>query len=236
MAATPPDVLAGYFDVAEIRNDDIPPSWNVAPTREVYAVAARKEDGARQLGSFRWGLVPSWAEDPSIGSRLINARVESVADKPAFRKALTARRCIIPADAFYEWQIRDGKKTKQPWLVRRADGEPLAFAGLWEVWRDAEGEWLRTCCIITTHATGELADIHVRCPVILERDAWEPWVDRDLDDEGAALSLLQPAPADLLVLQKVGTRVNDVRNDDPSLIDEPEPEEELPVEPTLFDA
>jgi len=181
--------------------------------------------------------VPSWAKDPSIGSRLINARVESLADKPAFRKALTSRRCIVPADAFYEWEVRAGKKTKQPWLVRRADGEPFAFAGLWEVWRDPSAPetadpWLRSCAIVTTHSTGGLADIHERCPVILEREAWDPWLDRGLDDQGEVLALLQPPAADLLDLYRVSKAVNDVRNDDPSLVDPGAVEDE----PTLFDA
>jgi putative SOS response-associated peptidase YedK len=245
VAATPPDVLAAYFDVVEVKDDTLPPSWNVAPTREVYAVAERKLDEpthTRQLGTFRWGLVPSWAKDPSIGSRLINARVESVADKPAFRKALTSRRCIIPADAFYEWEMRAGEKAakskrpKQPWVVRRADGEPFAFAGLWEVWRDAEDKWLRSCAIVTTHSTGQLADIHERCPVILERDAWDPWLDRSLTDEGQALALLQPPAPDLLDLYRVSRAVNDVKNDDPSLVEPGTVDEETAAEPTLFDS
>lgn len=246
VAATPPDQLADYFAVAEIKSTEVPPSWNVAPTREVYAVAERTrrdDDGNavedaehyRQLGTFRWGLVPSWAKDPGIGSQLINARLESVADKPAFRKALTSRRCIVPADAFYEWELRAGQKTKQPWLVSRADGEPMAFAGLWEVWRDAGGEWLRSCAIVTTHSTGALAGIHERCPVILERDAFDPWLDRSLTDEGEVLSLVHPPAEDLLTLHPVSKRVNDVKNDDASLIDPVDPGE-LSEELTLFDS
>ena len=221
VAATPAEVLVDYFDVDEVRatEDDVPPSWNVAPTRDVFAVAESKSSGdKRVLGAFRWGLVPSWAKDPSEGARRINARVETVATAPTFRKALQSRRCIVPADAFYEWEKVEGQKRKQPWLAKRADGELMAFAGLWEAWRDVEGKWLRTCAIITTDAAGPLAEIHDRCPAILERDDWAVWLDRDVTDARDVVPLLGPPDPHLLELTRVGPEVGNVKNDDPSLL------------------
>lgn len=221
VAATPTEVLVEWFGVEEVKanEDDVPPSWNVAPTRDVFAVAESKSAGGkRQLGSFRWGLVPSWAKDPSEGSRRINARAETVASAPTFRKALRSRRCLIPADAFYEWEKVEGQKRKQPWLVKRADGEVMAFAGLWEAWRDVEGKWLRTCAIITTDAAGPLTDIHTRCPVILDRDEWGTWLDRETTDPAEILPLLTPPDPELLELHRVGHEVGNVKNDDPSLL------------------
>ena len=222
VAATPTEVLVEWFEVEDVKADEgvVPPSWNVAPTRDVLAVAESKSAGGRrQLGSFRWGLVPSWAKDPSEGARRINARAETVATAPTFRKALQSRRCLIPADGFYEWQKPDEPKAKkQPWLVKRADGAPMAFAGLWEAWRDVEGKWLRTCAIITTDASGPLADIHDRCPVILEPDEWKAWLDRETTDPKEVLPLLGPADAELLKMHRVSQEVGNVKNDDPSLL------------------
>lgn len=221
VAATPPEVLVEYFGIEEVKanEDDVPPSWNVAPTRDVFAVAESKSAGdKRALGSFRWGLVPSWAKDPSEGARRINARAETVATAPTFRKALQSKRCIVPADAFYEWEKVEGQKRKQPWLIKRADGELLAFAGLWEAWRDVEGKWLRTCAIITTDASGPLTDIHDRCPAILERNEWDVWLDRDVTKPSDVLPLLAPPDPELLELHRVGPDVGNVKNDDPSLL------------------
>ena len=219
VAARPAEELADWFEVDEVKPEaaELPPSWNLAPTRDVLAVAESKSAGNRQLGSFRWGLVPSWAKDPTEGSRRINARAETVDTAPTFRAAFRSKRCIVPADAFYEWEAVEGSKRKQPWLVRRVDSEPLAFAGLWEAWRDVEGRWLRTCAIITTDSSGDLSQIHHRCPVILGRQQWSLWLDRDMDDTGELKSLLGPAPDDLLEIQRVGYEVGNVRNDDASL-------------------
>src|ERR1700730_2484324 len=151
-----PARLAERFAVDEVKAEPLPIRYNVAPTQPVYAIAeSRGEHPRRMLGTFRWGLVPSWAKNPAIGSKMINARAEGVATKTAYKQALARRRCIIPADAFYEWQVVDGvgaKAAKLPHAIRRRDGEPLAFAGLWEVWRDPDGERLRSCVIITTAA------------------------------------------------------------------------------------
>ena len=221
VAATSTEVLVEWFGVEEVKvsTDDVPPSWNVAPTRDVLVVAESKSAGGkRQLGSFRWGLVPSWAKDPSEGARRINARAETVASAPTFRKALRQRRCLVPADAFYEWEKVEGQSRKQPWVIKRADGAPLAFAGLWEAWRDVEGRWLRTCAIITTDAAGPLADIHDRCPAILERHDWAQWLDRDTADPAEVVPLLRPPDPELLSLHRVGYDVGNVKNDDPSLL------------------
>ena len=220
VAATPTEVLVEWFGVEEVKvnSDEVPPSWNVAPTRDVLVVAESKSAGTRQLGSFRWGLVPSWAKDPSEGARRINARAETVASAPTFRKALRQRRCLVPADAFYEWEKVEGESRKQPWAVKRADGAPLAFAGLWEAWRDVEGKWLRTCAIITTDAAGPLAEIHDRCPAILEPDDFAQWLDRETTDPSDVVPLLRPPAPDLLTLQRVSYDVGNVKNDDPSLL------------------
>ena len=223
VAATTPAALAARFEASltpELEADGDPgPRYNVAPTLPVYAVATSRSSGTRRLGLFRWGLVPSWAADVSIGSRLINARVETVASKPAFRKALLRRRCIIPADAFYEWQRR-GERSKQPFAIRRRDGEPLAFAGLWELWRaedDADGPLLRTCTIITTPANDAIAPLHDRMPAVLPQQAWAEWLDPAVTDLARLMPLLQPAPPADFLIYPVGREVNNARNEGPQL-------------------
>jgi putative SOS response-associated peptidase YedK len=217
--------LATAFGVEEVKTDELPLRYNVAPTQPVYAVAERRvERGARirQLGAFRWGLVPSWAKDPSVGARMINARAETVATRSAYRDALVRRRCIIPADGFYEWQVTEdgrGQRHKVPHLIRHRDGTPLAFAGLWEVWRrDSGGDPLRSCVIVTTAANEHLAPLHDRMPVVLPRGAWDRWLDRANDDVEALRRLLVPAPADDFEAYPVGPLVNNVANDGPELI------------------
>jgi putative SOS response-associated peptidase YedK len=217
--------LATAFGVEEVKTDELPLRYNVAPSQPVYAVAERRRPrGAptRQLGAFRWGLVPSWARDPSVGARMINARAETVATRSAYREALVRRRCIIPADGFYEWQVTEdarGQRHKVPHLIRHRDGTPLAFAGLWEVWRpDAGGDPLRSCAIITTTANELLAPLHDRMPVVLSPDAWDRWLDRANDDVEALRRLLVPAPAADFEAYPVGLLVNNVANDGPELI------------------
>lgn len=212
-------MLAEHFHVDELALDDDPaPSWNVAPRAEVLAIVDR--DDGRRMGRMRWGLVPSWADDPAVGDRMINARAESIQEKPAFRSAFERRRCIIPANGFYEWQATGGSR-RQPMFITSRDDRPLAFAGLWEVWRDAddpEGEWLRSCAVITTGANAVVARIHDRMPVMLAEAEWSEWLDRDAEDLAHLASLLDPAPDDLLVTWPVSTRVNSARNDDASLV------------------
>jgi putative SOS response-associated peptidase YedK len=225
-----PAELAEVFKVDEVKVEQLPIRYNVAPTQDVYAVAERRprEEGdkvRRQLGAFRWGLVPSWAKELSVGSRMINARAEGIATKAAYKRALIRRRCIVPADGFYEWQVRgaDGaRRHKVPHLIRRRDGAPLAFAGLWEVWHDPEqpdAAPRRTCVIITTEANELLAPIHDRMPVVLPPGAWDRWLDPANDDLSAIRGLLVPAPPDELEAFPVNTLVNNVANEGPELID-----------------
>jgi putative SOS response-associated peptidase YedK len=226
-----PAELAEQFDVAEIKTEPLEPSWNVAPTQPVYAVAESR--GVRQLGTFRWGLVPSWAPSPAVGSRMINARAETVATKPAYKQALARRRCIVPADAFYEWaptapapepaadKRRGGAGRKQPYAIARRDGGPLAFAGLWEVWHDPAdpgAESLRTCVIITTGANELVRPLHDRMPVVLPPEVWDRWLDRDFEDVDALTKLLVAAPAPDFALWPVGPEVNRADANGPHLL------------------
>ena len=203
------------------------PSFNVAPSQDVYVVV--KTGGLRRLDTFHWGLVPFWAKDPSTGNKMINARAESIAEKSAYKRSFKKRRCIIPADGFYEWKKVPGQKAKQPYFIHRADGEPMAFAGLWEIWRPADdvertSDPLRSCTIITGQPNEKIAEIHDRMPVMLPPSAWEAWLDPENDDLEALGKLLVPAPASLLELHPVSRAVNNVRDNGPELI-EPAPED-----------
>jgi len=228
-----PDFLARVFD-AQLALDvetDGRPSWNIGPMRSVVAVADVSDgpDGGvhRELGRYRWGLVPSWASDPSVGNRTFNARAETVATKPSFRAAFTTRRLAVVADGFYEWTPAKGT-AKQPYYFTRADGRPLALAGLWEQWwggpgsRDAptaERPVLRTCTVITTAAGPDMGDIHHRMPVVLEPGVLGEWLDPANGDTPELESLLVPAPAGTLAHRAVGREVGNVRNDGPGLIE-----------------
>lgn len=221
VSSTPVSKLVEQFLVDDVAVDEHDPSWNVAPTEEILAVAASKE-GARRLGTFKWGLVPSWAKDPSIGNRMINLRAETVSEKPSFRRTLAKHRCIIPVDGFYEWKSMGKGRKKQPFYVRSRDGTVLALAGLWEAWKEkdkaGDDDWLRTCTIITTEPNQLLAPIHDRMPVVLPPDSWDTWLDRGNDDVEALAALLLPAPEDLLELYPVGADVNSVRNNGEQLV------------------
>ena len=217
------DQVAAFFAAEEVKTEELPLRYNVAPSQQVYAIAERRhgdDQPQRQLGSFRWGLVPSWAKDPSIGNRMINARAETLSSRNAYKRALVRHRCIIPADAFYEWQVRElgGKRQKAPYVIRHRDGSPLAFAGLWEVWHDAEDQPLRTCVIITTEANRLLAPIHDRMPVVLPPDAWDEWLDPENQDVTRLQKLLVPAPAKEFEAYEISTLVNNVRHEGPELI------------------
>lgn len=201
------DFYAEYFGVDDVLTEPLARSWNVAPTDTVYVIAER--DGRRQLGSMRWGLVPHWAQDTK--SIHINARSETVATSPAFRDSFATRRCLIPADGFYEWEPPAEGRT--PHWVYRADGHPMVFAGIWASRLDpATGEWLRTCSIITKDAEGVISSIHERMPVALAPQVWEPWLDRDVRDPEAALGLLQPIDAETIMEHVVSRKVNTVKN------------------------
>jgi len=247
------------------------PDYNVAPTKPVLAVVTRRPGGAdadpdtpprRQLRTVRWGLVPSWAKDPAIGNRMINARLETAPSKPAFRRAFARRRCLLPADGYYEWytpqptaddtpdaQAADAaaavaagsstprnatkppkppkppKPRKQPFFIHRADGRPLALAGLYEFWRPADADpedpasWLVTATILTTTAPDDTGRIHDRAPLLVHREHWQRWLDPDVSDPEDVLPVLVPAAPGLLEAYPVSTAVNDVRNNGPHLLD-----------------
>lgn len=207
---------AEYFRVDVVKIDDLTPSYNVAPTDRVYAVVEYDEE--RMLGTFDWGLLPWWAKDRKMASRNINARMETVAEKPAFRESFTGRRCLIPADGFYEWEPRP--KGKLPHYVYAADGMPLAFAGLWASWKDPETEErLRTCTILTGEPDDLVRPIHNRMPVALTAESWGRWLDRDNDDPDDLLQLLSEARRPAMSEHPVSTLVNKVANNLPELID-----------------
>jgi len=181
-------------------------------------VAVVANDGRQQIEYFRWGLVPSWAKDVSIGTKLINARAETVAEKPSFRTAFKRRRCLIPASGFYEWQRNaTGNAAKQPYFLRRKDKKPFAFAGLWETWRAPDGSELPTCTIITTKPNALVQQIHDRMAVILREESFRDWIDPSPGTD-ALLELLTPFPADLMEMIPVSRAVNTPRNDGPELI------------------
>jgi len=215
-----------------VERDSVPadrnPDYNVAPTKRIYAVldrAAPDHGPERELRLVRWGLVPSWAKDKKGGARLINARSETVASKPAFRAAFAKRRCIIPADGYYEWQTIE--KTKQPYYIYRTDGGILAFAGLYELWRDAElpddheDAWYWSATIITTQAADEIGQIHDRTPMVIAPENWTDWLDPANNEKELLLTTMRPAMAGPggLTSHRVATAVNSVRNNGPDLIE-----------------
>ncbi|HSE07161.1 MAG TPA: SOS response-associated peptidase [Nocardioidaceae bacterium] len=251
-----PEDLVEEFEVeqSEVR-DALPADYNVAPTKEVYAVLSRppskekQRPAQRQLRVLTWGLIPSWAKDPAIGNRLINARVETAAEKPAYRKAFAARRCLIPADGFFEWYTPEeptdedrpdegGKKTKprkQPFFIHDPDGSVLAMAGLYEIWRDPtkaddDPERFRwTCTILTTNAQDDLGRIHDRAPLLVEREKYAAWLDPTVSDPGALEGLLVPAAPGRLEAYPVSTLVNNVKNNGPGLVEPLAPEPSPPA-------
>jgi putative SOS response-associated peptidase YedK len=233
-AAKDPAALVEEFEVAAAPAESLAADFNVAPTKKVYLVAERERDEVveRSLVIGRWGLVPSWAKDPSIGSRMINARAETVAEKPAFRRAFAKRRCLVPADGYYEWYLptspdapvgKGGKPLKQPFFIHPVDGSSLAMAGLYEWWHDTTrdeddpGAWRLTFTIITTESSDELGRIHDRMPMTIARSDWGTWLDRNVG-AGDASALLVPAMATPVTAYPVSTLVNSVRNNGPELI------------------
>ncbi len=239
-----PDELVEEFEIDEVDGELPPASYNVAPTDRVPVVAERQREGRtiRQLAAFRWGLVPSWAKDEAIGSKMINARYETVAEKPAFRAAFARRRCLIPADGYYEWYTRASpepealfglespppgpkrKPIKQPFFIHRGDARPLVMAGLYEFWRDPrasdpERAWVRSCTIITTSATDAVGHLHDRMPMVIGAQAWADWLDPTLTDALAAHDLLSVTEADQLQAYAVGKAVGNVANNGPELIE-----------------
>lgn len=216
-STNPLDVILEYFLIKDVRpevEEGYRPSFNVAPTQSVLVIGSRQ--GERAAAMHRWGLIPSWAKDPSIGSRLINARSETVAERPAYRGAFRRRRCLIPADGLYEWK-RVGK-TKQPYRFTLRDASPFAFAGLWEEWRSPDNTPIRSCTILTTEPNELIEPVHNRMPVILSPTEYDTWLDPHTEIEELQ-SLLAPYPAEDMDAYPVSTLVNSPRNDDPSLIE-----------------
>jgi len=221
---TAPEAIRRLFRYAEHPN--FPPRYNVAPTQPVPIV--RTAEGHRQFALVRWGLIPSWVKDPRAFTLIINARGESVLEKPAFKNAMKYRRCLFPADGFFEWQ-RSGER-KQPYFVRLKGGGPLAFAGLWESWMGPNGEEQETAAIVTTTASRSIAHIHDRMPVILAPDAFDFWLDPKVDAESAS-AVIRPADDAAIEHYEVSRAVNRFENDTPNLVEpltEPEPEDEKP--------
>ncbi len=205
--------------VSELRVACLPdwqPHYNIAPSQAIAVVCNTASPSGRQLKLLRWGLIPSWAKDPSIGSKLINARSETVAEKPSFRAAFKRRRCLILADGFYEWQRLEGdKRKKQPFYFRMVDDRPFALAGIWELWQGPDGQEVETCAILTTQANELLQPIHDRMPVILNPEDYDLWLDPNPDLIDSIQSLLKPYSADLMESHPVSTRVNSPSNDSP---------------------
>jgi putative SOS response-associated peptidase YedK len=197
-----------------LNQPNFPPRYNVAPTQPVPIV--RMVEGAREFALVRWGLIPAWVKDPRGFSLVINARGESVLDKPAFRNAMKRRRCLFPADGFYEW--KRGGAGKQPYFVRLKSGQPMAFAGLWETWSGPNGEELETAAIVTTVASRSIAHIHDRMPVIVAQEAFDFWLDPNVDATTAA-AVIAPAPDAVLEAYPVSAAVNRTANDSPDLLE-----------------
>jgi putative SOS response-associated peptidase YedK len=233
VATSTPEQVADFFGAA-VEAEAIPPSWNVAPTDDVLAVVA-EADGeggvALAVRAFHWGLVPVWAKDVKIGSSMINARAETINDKPAYKPSFRKYRCLVPMDGFYEWQAAreggpvgaKGKPVKQPYYITAKDGEPLAVAGVWSVWRDRsagkDAPWLHSLAVVTTAANDDMAKVHERMPVVLPKKSWQAWLDPRADDYDALVGLLRPAPNGSLTITPVSTEVNKVANNGPELIE-----------------
>ncbi|MCY2966632.1 MAG: SOS response-associated peptidase [Planctomycetota bacterium] len=203
--------LVEFFDL--FQPVELPPRCNIAPTQQVAIV--RQTPSGRDLSLLRWGLIPSWAKDAKIGSSLINARSESAAEKPSFRSAFKKRRCLIPCDGFYEWEVISGQKVKQPWLIGVGDTPVFAFAGLWETWHDPAGVAVETCSILTTSSNELLRPFHDRMPVILDPADFALWLDPAVQTADPLLPLMAQFPADRMHRYRVSTVVNSSRNERP---------------------
>ena len=230
-ARSPQDLATVYQAALPDPGQYLGPSWNVAPTDLVWGVLERAVEGdsgtERQLRPLRWGLVPSWAKDLSVGARMINARMETVHEKPAYRSAFTRRRCLLPADGFFEWDpvpAKDGAKAyKQPYLIKPEDGAGMSMAGLYELWRDPaqrndSDAWVATCTIITTEATDAAGRVHPRMPLTVAAEHWQDWLNPAHQDVADLRALLEQPAAGHLAVQPVSTAVNSVRNNSPELI------------------
>jgi putative SOS response-associated peptidase YedK len=204
-------IVEEHFDSVS-GEEDWAPRYNIAPTQPVPVIRQNPKEPRRELSLMRWGLIPAWAKDASISAQMINARSETAATKPAFRDPLTSRRCLVPADGFYEW-VRTGK-AKQPYCFEVNDGELFAFAGLWDRWKDPSGQWIRSCSILTTTPNAVTSVVHDRMPVILDRTDYDLWLDPGMSDVETVSEMLKPYDARIMRCYPVSTRVNHVTNDD----------------------
>ncbi len=207
--------LARLFGATRVA--EAAPRYNIPPAQPVLAVRQPAGGQGRELVTLRWGLIPAWATDPAVGNRLANARAESAADKPSFRDAFRRRRCLVPADGFFEWRRRGG--SREPFFVRRRDGRPLAMAGLWECWHAPDGAPVETCTVLTTDANEVVRPLHDRMPALLAPGDVAAWLDPALQDPATVHRLLRPYPAGELVAVPVSRRVNDPRHDDPQVLE-----------------
>jgi len=214
--STPSEMLAELFEL-EGGPPGLPPRYNIAPSQPVAVVRRPVADGPRRLHLLRWGLIPAWAKDPAIGARMINARSETVADKAAFRAALRKRRCLVPADGFFEWATEGARK--QPYLFRLRDGRPFAFAGLWEAWHAPTGDMVETCALLTNEANDVVRPVHPRMPVILTPDHYDLWLDPTVDQTAPLLPLLVPLDPATMLGYRVSPRVNSPANDDEGCVE-----------------
>jgi len=221
-------IIEEYFGSA-LWNDDWNPRFNIAPTQLVPVIRQHPKELIRQLSLMKWGLIPHWAKDSTIASSTINAKSETAADKPAFRDPLKFRRCLIPADGFYEWK-RTGT-SKQPYCFEVNEGKLFAFAGLWDGWKGAGGKWVKTCSILTTAPNSVTGTVHDRMPVILEPDSYDLWLDPGMTNVGGVGELLKPFDARQMRSYPVSTRINQVGNDDEECS---RPSEIVEVQPGLF--
>lgn len=210
----PENLVTEVFQLSS--SPTLSPRYNIAPTQSVPTVLLDSDDGERQFKMLRWGLIPSWAKDMKMGAALINARAETVAEKPAFRSAFKRRRCLILADGFYEWQQEE--KKKQPYYFRLQEGKLFAFAGLWERWEKGEGDAIESCTIITTEANELMQPFHDRMPVILDPKDYEKWLDSQVQKPESLQSLLQPYQSEEMTVYPVSTKVNNARTDSPDCI------------------
>jgi putative SOS response-associated peptidase YedK len=206
--------VEAYFDTAASVAEDWSPRYNIAPTQPVPVIRQNPKEPVRELSLMRWGLIPSWSKDSSGAARMINARSETAATLPAFRDAMKSRRCLIPADGFYEWMRTE--YAKQPYCFEVNDGALFAFAGLWDRWKDPNGNWIKTCSILTTTPNAVTAQVHDRMPVILDPDGYDLWLDPGMNDVAAVSEMLKPYDARLMRCFPVSARVNSVANDDPA--------------------
>ena len=214
---TPVAELASFFDIVfdPPLQATLAPRFNIAPSQPVLVVRTESDQVSASL--VNWGLVPGWTRDPAVGNRMINARCETVSEKPSFRAAFSRRRCLVPATGFYEWQ-KTGGRGKQPWHIHRPDDSPLAFAGIWEHWEADDGSALETCAIITTAANSRMEPIHHRMPVIVEPADFSAWLDPEHDDRDRLESLMVPCPDGALVTDRIDTWVNRPANEGPGCL------------------